>query len=266
MKGKHLLILTLIIISCLSIGFVSAADDGVNETITTADSDLKEDTLETGIVDDIIGEDESDETLERPGINPISPSSPGSLTDLKNRILGGVCTLDRNYTYKEGDPTDGIEINSTLILIGNNYTIDGGNVARLFVINNGSLYISEVNFVNAYAKDNGAAIYYNGTSGFINNCTFTNCTANLGGAIYYDGLSLVVNNTRFCDNSAGFGAGMYIIANSTIIINSNFSNNRLVVLEDLFIGKKPIKWLNHLMNLEVMEAPVHMREVHGQLP
>lgn len=226
MKGKHLLILTLIIISCLSIGFVSAADDGVNETITTAVSDLKEDTLETGIVDDIIGEDESDETLERPGINPISPSSPGSLTDLKNRIRGGVCTLDRNYTYKEGDPTDGIEINSTLILIGNNYTIDGGNVTRLFVINNGSLYISEVNFVNAYAKDNGAAIYYNGTSGFINNCTFTNCTANLGGAIYYDGLSLVVNNTRFCDNSAKFGAGMYIISNSTIIINSTFSNNR----------------------------------------
>ena len=104
MKSKHLLILTLIIISCLSIGLVSATDDGVNETISTASSDLKEDTLETEIVDDIIGEDESDETLERSGINPISPSSPGSLTDLKNRIPGGVCILDRNYTYKEGDP------------------------------------------------------------------------------------------------------------------------------------------------------------------
>ena len=116
MKGKHLLILTLIIISCLSIGFVSAADDGVNETITTADSDLKEDTLETEIVDDIIGEDESDETLERPGINPISPSSPGSLTDLKNRVPGGVCILDRNYTYKEGDPTDGMAVSDLVLM------------------------------------------------------------------------------------------------------------------------------------------------------
>lgn len=204
---------------------VSANDEGINETIITSENDLKEDILETEIDEDTVGDVESEETLEAV-TQPTAPNGAGSLKDLKNLLKGGVYLLNKNYSYKEGDPTDGIEINRSVIIMGNNCTIDGGNVARLFVIKNGTFYISGVNFVNAHTNGNGAAIFYNGTSGFINDCTFTNCSATSGGAVYYDGLSLVVNNTQFRDNSANHGAGMYIIANSTIITNSNFTSNR----------------------------------------
>ena len=247
-KSKYLLILTIIIISCLSIGFVSATDDGVNETIISAENEFDVDNLENEMTDgdDLISQSEDDEILEGIVVNPIPPSdNKGSLTDLKNNIRGGgICFLDRNYTYMPGDSTDGIEINRTLILIGNNFTIDGGNVARLFVINNGSIYISGVNFVNAHSNGNGSAIYYNGASGFINDCTFTNCSAKSGGAIYYDGLSLIVNNTHFKDNSAELGAGMYIISNSTIVMNSTFSNNRASNSGGSVYWKKTSKKIN----------------------
>lgn len=90
MKSKYLLILTLIIISCLSIGVVSATDDGVNETIITADNDFEDDILESEIDNDIIGEDESDEILEGIVINPPSPSGPGSLRDFKILFLRNI--------------------------------------------------------------------------------------------------------------------------------------------------------------------------------
>ncbi len=142
---------------------VSANDEGINETIITSENDLKEDILETEIDEGTVGEVESEETLEAV-TQPTAPNDTGSLKDLKNLLKGGVYLLNKNYSYKEGDPTDGIEINRSVIIMGNNCTIDGGNVARLFVIKNGTFYISGVNFVNAHTNGNGAAIFYNGTS------------------------------------------------------------------------------------------------------
>ena len=225
--------MTIFIISCLSIGFVTAHDFGDNETVKSIEDNYEVDVFETSMIEeDTPIANQNQDVLAGASAGAIGPNLPSnggnSLSDLSNTVQrGGIVFLTNNYSYQDGDPVDGIVINRNVILYGSNITIDGGNVARLFSVNNGSsLYISGINFVNAKSNSEGGAIYYNGGSGFINDCSFVNCSASSGGAIYYDGLSLVINNTIFKDNSASnFGAGIYIQANSTIISECIFTNN-----------------------------------------
>ena len=112
------------------------------------------------------------------------------------------------------------------MIFGNNITIDGKNQARLFVFNSSQIYISGINFVNFKTNLNGAAIYSNGSSAVITDCTFENCQATNGGALYYDGISLLIVNSTFKNNEANDGGGAYITASSTIIVNSTFTSSK----------------------------------------
>lgn len=232
MKSKYLLILTIIIISCLSIGLVSANDNADNETVILQNDNLNVEILEKEFKQEELETTQTeDEMLAGSTIGPNGPPIKGNtLTDLQNIVRnGGVIWLNNDFSYQEGDPTEGIEIkNNAMIYSENNVTIDGGNVAKLFVISNGtSLYISGLNFVNAKTNDNGAALDFEGNSLYIEDCSFVNCSAVNGGAVHYDGLSLVVNNTLFKDNHASTqAAAMHITASSTLISDCSFSNNR----------------------------------------
>ena len=266
MKRRHVIIILIVLISFLSISFVNAQDIGDNETSISIENECSSDILEINSneqdsyqveedeednfeqhetlcqIDEVdiepqenLGQTEEDEVFEAVAIGEvvIGPTGPPSnevksLTDLQRLVRNSaIVTLNNHFAYKQGDSIDGIIIERNTMIIGNNITIDGGNIARLFVINNGStLSIFDVNFVNATTGSNGAAIYFNGSSGFINGCSFVNCHSSNGGAIYFDGTSLAINNTIFKDNKAdSFGGAVYIRAYSTAILNSVFLSN-----------------------------------------
>lgn len=206
MKRK-VLIITMFFILLFSLSYVNAQE------IST----------DNGGLDDSIALSQSDELLG----SGIKLNGVGdSLSDLKNVVQSAdIIALNHNYTYTTGDPTDGIIANGTKMIIGNNITIDGKNQARLFVFNSSSLYISGINFINFKTDANGAAIYANGSSAVITDCTFENCEAKNGGALYYDGISLLIANTTFKNNKAiEDGAGAYVTAYSTIVANSTFTD------------------------------------------
>lgn len=227
--NKFLVIVVMILISCLTIGLVSAQDIGENETVISVDDNSIDDYLEEDTNEAILDVSDENEILEGMTIGSIGPPTVGNnLTSLQNIVKkGGVVMLRNNFSYQEGDPVDGITIKRNIVLVGDNITIDGGNIARLFVISNGStVCISGINFVNATTNSNGAALFFNGTSGFVNNCSFVNCHAAKGGAVYFDGISLAINNTIFKDNSAeSEGGAIHIQANSTAVLNSKFIAN-----------------------------------------
>jgi uncharacterized repeat protein (TIGR01451 family) len=174
-------------------------------------------------LDDSISSSPSEEILGG-GFNLNDPGT--SLKDLEDVVQSAdIIALNNNYTYTAGDPTDGIKITGNKMIFGNNITIDGGNQARLFVFNSSQIYISGINFVNFKTNLNGAAIYSNGSSAVITDCTFENCQANNGGALYYDGISLLIINSTFKNNKAKEGASAYVIANSTLVYNSTFTDS-----------------------------------------
>ena len=205
MKRK-VLIITMFFILLFSLSYVNA-----QEISNNTDTD---DTLSSSQSSEILGN----------GLN--FNDGGGSLKDLKDVVQSAdIIGLNHNYTYTDGDPTDGIEINGNKIIIGNNITIDGKNKAKLFVFNSSQIYISGINFVNFKTNFNGAAIYSNGSSAVITDCTFENCQAKDGGALYYDGISLLIVNSTFKNNNANDGGDAYVMASSTIVANSTFTGS-----------------------------------------
>lgn len=208
---------------------------------------------DNGGLDDSIALSQSDELLG----SGIKLNGVGdSLSDLKNVVQSAdIIALNHNYTYTTGDPTDGIIANGTKMIIGNNITIDGKNQARLFVFNSSSLYISGINFINFKTDANGAAIYANGSSAVITDCTFENCEAKNGGALYYDGISLLIVNTTFKNNKAiEDGAGAYVTAYSTIVANSTFTDCNSKNGGGLYWKKTEKSISNSQINLDPISA------------
>ena len=205
MKRK-VLIITMFFILIFSLSYVNAQEISNNTDM--------DDTLSSSQSSEILGS----------GFNLNNQGS--TLKDLQDVVQSAdIIALNNNYTYTDGDPTDGIKITGNKMIFGNNITIDGKNQARLFVFNSSAIYISGINFVNFKTNFNGAAIYSNGSSAVITDCTFENCQANDGGALYYDGISLLIVNSTFKNNEANDGGGAYITASSTIIVNSTFTSS-----------------------------------------
>lgn len=129
--------------------------------------------------------------------------------------------LPEDYTYNPSydfNFKNGISINRQINIIGNGFTINGGNTARIFNITVNNVFISGVNFINAYSSDNGGAIIGSTNFGVIN-CNFTNNVANDDGGAIYGGTA---TNCNFENNiakrggsiSKGYAISSYFIRNS----------------------------------------------------
>lgn len=126
--------------------------------------------------------------------------------------------LGQNYTYDsdiDEDVMDGIIINKNLNIIGNGYTIDGQEKARIFQINNhATVTITNLTFKNGKGQ----------------NEEYKNNAHDVGGAITVKDFSnLTIINSKFIENRAeqnGFGGAIFVYSNSTLNIKeSNFTNN-----------------------------------------
>ncbi len=119
-------------------------------------------------------------------------------------------------------------------------TIDGVSIincqqdssgAGLYVINSRSLELKDVNFSRNYssAEYGGGAYIKNGTVE-IENCTFTQNSANRdGGALYIKEANATVKSSTFQENDANYASALYfdgkIERNALNISDSNFTDN-----------------------------------------
>ena len=118
--------------------------------------------------------------------------------------------LNRDFMYLDG----GICINRSVIIHGNNHTLNANNFARFFRVY-GNVVFENICFKNAKTSGNGGAI--NGlcivsNSSFINNYAYGE-----GGALY--GVNCF--NSSFIENSAAHGGAV----SCSNVSNSMFSNN-----------------------------------------
>ena len=164
-----------------------------------------------------------------------------SLTDLKNLIdnaeEGAVIELDGDYSYIDefdADLVDGIAIDKSVTINGNDYVISGSDTARLFHVAEGkTLTLNDVTLTEAKA-DKGAAVYVDaGAALNANNVNFTDNTATYrGGAIYSEG-TVNVDTAVFDGNDITFrtknddngGAAIYNLNGVLNVNKANITNN-----------------------------------------
>ncbi len=258
MKDKKLYLLILSFIICiLSISAISATENTVNKDVISDDNN-KDNNLETNIQHDEVStsKENSEINIEENNDNDKESESETdkittdnedelSFTALNTTINGNnnsTVYLSNNYKYSEDSDSnfqDGIIINRDLTIYGNEFTLDGSNLARIFKVeNNINVKFYDIIFINGKA-DTGGAIY-GGTAYY---CTFKNNNAYYGGAIYggnaYNSTFTENNDTSdiscggainqgnatnciFIANDAAYGGAIY---NGTAY-NCNFTNNR----------------------------------------
>lgn len=193
--NKNLIMLILLLIFCISISTVSAAD-----SIDIQVDDVKNVNLE--VVDASSQNDVKINNLQ---------AGEGSFKELQgeidNAIEGATIILTKNYKFSGTNDNDSIVINKNLIIDGNGHTIDASNSTRFFVLNKSNIIIKNIKFINAYSE--AGAISCFGYKDIITNCTFTNCRANVsGGAIYWIGDMGTVSGCSFERCTAGVSGGV----------------------------------------------------------
>ena len=221
MNLKRYMFIVLILLVCMvSISAVSAAEDATDDIISADNEEL--------ILDEAIDEDVSsandnydDELILDKNVDdkPLlgEGTSTGSFTDLDYLInqqyaSNDTITLSSNYAFNGTDADDsdfieGIIISNREVTIdGNGFTIDGSHKARIFNIGLvGTIKFININFINGNATGSGGAIYTQFHNCNVENCNFTNNTAEIqGGAVFGANAS----NCNFIQNQAESGGAV----------------------------------------------------------
>ncbi|WP_323737584.1 hypothetical protein PXD04_11105 (plasmid) [Methanosphaera sp. ISO3-F5] len=160
-----------------------------------------------------------------------------SYTGLVTAANNAKTSTQQNYTINlqsgNYDATEVIRWNSTgncktLIINGNNNTLNGKGTIQFMQINSGTTVIlNNLHLNNYYKNGNGGVIVNQGTL-IIRNSSLTNSIATMGGgAIYnYQNSIVYITNTNFTNNKANEGGAIYGRLQSNIIVqNSNFTYN-----------------------------------------
>ena len=173
-------------------------------------------------------------------------TQPKSFSVLEIEIMVADTTLKLDSNYKMDDIEqsrykNGIPIEQNININGKGFTIDAGNLGRIFniasgytltlsnviltnginndfggsIYNNGVLVLNNVTFINNSATSGGGAFYSGGTFSFTSgivyviDCNFINNSANSGGAFYNTAAIGSVNGCTFINNSATYGGAIY---------------------------------------------------------
>ena len=136
--------------------------------------------------------------------------------------------LINNYTFNpdyDADFVDGIVINRSVTIKGNGFTINAKGKARIFEVLVDNVVLKNIIFKNGNITGDGGAVHFGG-SGTVENCNFTNNSADYaGGAIHmYSGS---VENCIFINNTARYGGAIRFYNNGTTT-NCNFTNNKAI--------------------------------------
>ena len=223
-------LISLLLISIIALGAVSAADDvavddadvaAVDEVVVDdapATNEIIESVDDTDVADLQDSSDDTDDVVDDEAVSskgalkaePLRAEPDGSFTDLRTLIgsasAGSVITLDRNYVYTNGDSRDGILIDKSITIDGAGYTIDAKHNARIFDIYRYqtalTVTLKNLHLINGNASRStsynpyGGVIYSHGGN---NRVTVTNCSC--------------INNTA--GTSTNSNGGVFYIAGGT---------------------------------------------------
>ena len=125
----------------------------------------------------------------------------------------------------DADFVEGIVINRSVTINGNGFTINAKGKARIFEVLVDNVVVKNIVFKNGNITGDGGAVHFGG-SGTVENCNFTNNSADYaGGAIHmYSGS---VENCIFINNTARYGGAIRFYNNGTTT-NCNFTNNKAI--------------------------------------
>lgn len=254
---KRLVLLSIVLISLLCIGAVSAADDAASDIVSdagdvsiasTADEmetidSIDEEIDDVTLIDDVADESQSsieEEIVDDSSNNALGEESTKTFTNLKDEIGDkSEVTLSGTYKYDATADADlgveGIYINAPVTINGP-ATLDGSGLSRILELR-GKITLNGLTFINGMADYGGAIGAYGSDSITIKNCTFKDNTASgdysMGGAIYTSGSAITITNCTFEGNLAlndaktdGYGGAICQSGDGTTITYSNFKNNR----------------------------------------
>ena len=85
--------------------------------------------------------------------------------------------------------------------------------------------ISNCNFINNRASEQGGAVYTKYGLTKIRNCTFTDNYCTKGGAVYAMFADLQITDSKFNKNSADYGGALFLRTDNNYINNNIFTNN-----------------------------------------
>ena len=226
--------------------------DITNNTDTTNEKTQTTENSEKSNENDITSTKDISKSIQK----VLKTDGEGTFTILQQRIdeAGPVLELTSSYKFISGtDDTyrNGVTINKTITIIGNDKTIDGDNLARIFNITGTGIEVKVqgIKFINGKVgtdeiHDDGGSILIDSSNTEIINCTFINNTASAnGGAIkvndYVNNIKII--DSRFTGNKVigydeehgseiwnmGSGGAIYFGTgcNEGIIDNSTFDSN-----------------------------------------
>lgn len=186
--NKNLIILSLLLVFCITLGAVSATED------ISADTD---DNSVAAFEGSVMNEE----------INTVSDSGIHYSSEIYDEIKNATGTYNITADYQI-DKT--LEItNNNVIIEGNNHTIYG-NKNQAFRITGDNIIIQNLNFVNCTAsRERGGAILFL-KGGAVSNCNFVGCSARgSGGAVFFWEDSVVDNCIFVSCNSNVAGGGVF---------------------------------------------------------
>jgi len=181
-----------------------------------------------------------------------------SFNDLNNEINNDLnkseIKLTNNYTYQDDDSKDGISINRSLTIDGQNHIIDGKHKSKILIINAINVTLKNIIFMNGNANLQmaGAIFFTSNSSGNIINCTFIHNKAYTAGAIFYDeNTTGIIIDSVFINNNAGYGGAIFQYPfSNTLIKNCIFHNNKATMSPDYGGGGAIVYSLNSTGTVE----------------
>ena len=182
-----MILFALISLSCISAADnnataeIIAQDNGINADGTVAqDKDINTEEILTNGENDVISSSD---------VEILNAKDNGTFKDLQIKIdatgEGGTINLTNDYTYNGTD--EEININKSITINGNGFTINSLENSRIFNIKASSnIFLNNITFVNGKSDLGGAIIFNNDISNIvIDNCKFIRNIATVnGGAIY----------------------------------------------------------------------------------
>ncbi len=267
LKAKSLLILAIFV---LFIGTVSAEE--LNDTVAIENEDLSQsDTLEIISVDDNVenasiennfgvvetnnlgNESNNVSSVATPAAqtfdaiqNVINSASAGDTITLSGTYTGSgtYITVNKNLNFVGvNQATLDAQTKSDIIYIYGAYTVTFNNITfkngkksggggAVSIMNSGSGYFTDCNFIGNTANDNGGAVCLSSGSGYFTGCNFIGNTAPLGGAVLIQNSgSGNFTDCNFTGNSVtgntatNNGGAVYIYSGSGNFRNCNFNDN-----------------------------------------
>lgn len=136
-----------------------------------------------------------------------------------------------NLNIIENLPNSGIVSRNKLLTIEKSTLVGHSGFGKELVRNSdGALVVTESKFLSNYAQ-NGAGIYFNGTSGTVDGSEFSGNRASYGGAIYVNKGDFNISNSQFNKNKSTAGGGaLYVTSDASVVLdNTSFEENTVTV-------------------------------------